>query len=81
MKLLSQIQNEEIPSEDEKIWRISHRKWVALWCKGNQSIPSLCVRLMGSIGSLTTTEGEHSALKTHKKDQKTKFLNRLSKSG
>jgi hypothetical protein len=49
------------------------QKGVALWCKGHQSIPTLCVRLMGSVGALTTIEGERSALKTQKKLRKPNF--------
>jgi hypothetical protein len=78
-KLLSQSQNEKIASEDENLENFS-QKGVALWYKGHQSIGALYGRLRGSASTLTTIEGERSALKTQKKVQKTKIPNKLNKS-
>jgi hypothetical protein len=41
----------------------------------------LCVRIIESVGALTSTEGERSALKTHKNAHKLKKSSNLSKSG
>ena len=78
---LSKCQNQKNSFRRWKFWRISHKNGAALWCKGHQSIPTLCVRPPGSVNTLIERVGEKSTSKVQKNAQKLKTSSRLNKSG
>jgi hypothetical protein len=53
----------------------------ALWCKGHQSIITLCARPLGSIDALITRQGSALLQKTQEKFQKLKNSREFSQSG
>jgi hypothetical protein len=53
---------------------------VALWCKGYQSAPTLCVRPPGSFVTLIARAGQRSAAKSQKNAQKLKKSRKFSQS-